>query len=191
MPVPAFAFYLIPETGHPSMTIIDAANINDAKAQAVEKIRGGTLRAIRLWDGERTITVEPPPAPRPAKPVDDDEDRGARMIAMKAEGNTHRQIAEAFGVSIERARQLMARTEWRARLLATEPNRAGLSVRAQGVLRDLIDEPEADPAERDRRLPERIAALTRTRILDVPNAGRRTVAEIETWLWDRGLCLNG
>ena len=189
--MPAFAFYTIPETGEPSMTIIDATDITDAKAQAVAAIRAGALRAIRLWDSERTIAIERPTGPRLAKPVDDDENRGARMIAMKAEGHTHRQIAEAFGVSIERARQIMARTQSRARMLATEPNRAGLSVRAQGVLRDLIDEPEADRTERDRRLPERIAALTRAQILDVPNAGHRTIAEFETWLWDRGLHLNG
>lgn len=189
--MPAFAFHLIPEAGEPSMTIIDAPTIDAAKAQAVATIRGGTLRAIRLWDGERTIAIERPAAPKSAKPVDNDEDRGARMIAMKAEGKSHRQIADAFGISIERARQLMARTESRTKMMAIEPNRAGLSVRAQGVLRDLIDEPETDRAERDRRLPERIAALTRAQILDVPNAGHRTIAEFEAWLWDRDLYLNG
>ncbi len=189
--MPAFAFYLIPEAGDPSITIIDASSTEDAKAQAVAAIRGGALRAVRLWDGERTIVVERPAAPRPAKPVDRDEDRGARMIAMKAEGKTQRQIADDFGISIDRVRQLIARTQSRARMLATEPNRAGLSVRAQGVLRDLIDEPEADRSERDRLLPERIAALTRAQILDVPNAGHRTIAEFEAWLWDRGLSLNG
>jgi transposase len=113
------------------------------------------------------------------------------MIVMRSQGKTHRQIAEAFGISIDRVRQLMARTESRARMLATQPNRTGLSVRAQGVLPALIDEPEADRSERDLRLPERVAALTRAQILDVPNAGHRTIAEIEAWLWERDLYLNG
>lgn len=187
--MPGFAFYNMPENGEPWMTIIDAPHIDDAKAHAVATIKSGSLRAVRLWDGVRMIAVERPAAPPPSKPVDDDDNPGSHMIGMKAEGKTHRQIAEAFGVSIERARQIMARTQSRARMLATEPNRAGLSVRAQGVLRDLIDEPEADRAERDRRLPERIAALTRAQILDVPNAGRRTIAEFEAWLWKRDLTL--
>lgn len=189
--MPAFAFYIIPEMGEPSMTIIDAPDMDDAKTQAVAAIRGGALRAIRLWDGERMIEVARPARPRSVRPGDDGEDRGARMIAMKAEGKTHRQIAEAFGISIDRVRQLMARTQARAMMLADEPNRAGLSVRARGVLYNLIDEPEADRAERDRLLPERIAALTRAQILDVPNAGYRTIAEFEAWLWERGLYLNG
>lgn len=188
--MPAFAFYLIHEMVEPSMTIIDALHIDDARAQAVAAIRASALRAIRIWDGERMIAVERPAA-RPAEPDDDEEDRGPRMIAMKAEGKTHRQIAESFGVSIERVRQIMARTQSRATMMATEPNRARLSVRAQGVLRDLIDEPETDRSERDRLLPERIAALTRAQILNVPNAGHRTIAEFEAWLWDRDLTLNG
>ena len=73
---------------------------------------------------------------------------------------------------------------------SAEPNRAALSVRAENVVRSLIDEPEQDPSGRDALLPHRVAALTPTQILDAPNAGRRTVAEIEAWLWDRGLCFS-
>lgn len=55
----------------------------------------------------------------------------------------------------------------------------------------LIHEPEEDTGERDRQIPERVAALTRIDILRAPNAGNRTVAEIEAWLWERRLALYG
>lgn len=187
----AFALYLIPETGEPSMTIISALNTDDAKAQAVAAMKSGGLRTIRLWNGERMIELARPVRLRSAKPIDDEETRGARMIAMKRAGKTQRQIAEAFDISVDRVRLLVARIESRDRMLATQPNRASLSVRAQGVLPSLIDEPEVDRSERDRLLPNRVATLTRAQILDVPNAGLRTIAEIETWLWERGLFLNG
>lgn len=115
------------------------------------------------------------------------DDRGARMIDMKADGMTLRQIAEDFGISVDRVRELMARAQSRTRMERTEPNRAALSVRAANAVRFLIDEPEQDPGERDALLPSRVAALTRTQMLGVSNAGRRTIAEIEAWLWDRGL----
>lgn len=128
---------------------------------------------------------------QPVKKADAAEDRGTRMVAMKAEGKTQREIAEAFGISIDRVRQLMARTQSRARMHAAQPNRAGLSVRTQGVLLALIVEPEVGLSERDRALPARVATLTRTKILNLPNAGHRTIAEIEAWLRERGLDLSG
>ena len=112
------------------------------------------------------------------------------MIAMKAQGRTQREIGVAFGVSIDRVRQIMARAQSRARMHAHQPNRAGLSVRAQNVLPLLIAETEADPVERDRLLPERVATLTSRDIRRANNAGKLTLAEIEAWLWEHGLCLS-
>ena len=112
------------------------------------------------------------------------------MIAMKAKGMKQREIAAAFGISIGRVRDVMAREELRAREEAIQTNRAALSGRANNVLRHLVIEPEADPAERDRLLPERVATLTRGKIMSVGNSGNVTLAEIEAWLWERGLCLS-
>lgn len=190
VPVPTFAFYIVPEASEPSMSIVEAANFDAAKAQAVLAIKHDKLRAIRLWDGQRVIAVNRPARPVSAKAADDADDRGACMIAMKAEGKTQRQIAAAFEISIDRVRQLMERAQSRVRMHAIQPNRAALSVRARNVLPLLIDESETEPSERDRLLPERVAALNRAQILDAPNAGLRTIAEFEAWLWERGLCLS-
>ena len=109
---------------------------------------------------------------------------------MKAKGMKKRQIAAAFRISIGRVRDVMSREELRAREEAIQTNRATLSGRANNVLRHLVIEPEADPAERDRLLPERVAALTRRQIMNVGNSGKVTLAEIEAWLWERGRCLS-
>lgn len=191
--MPVFAYYRIPETGEPGMSVIDAPSIDAAKALAMTAINSGELRAARFWDGYRMAEIRRPDRPANAGSATRIallDDRGARMIAMKADGKTLKQIADAFGIGVDRVRQLMARVQLRARMESAEPNRAALSVRAENVVRSLIDEPEQDPSGRDALLPHRVAALTPTQILDAPNAGRRTVAEIEAWLWDRGLCFS-
>lgn len=187
--MPAFAFFQIPIEGAPSMHLIDAPNLAVAERQAVVAVKGGQLQTVRLWDGHRITEINRPSQTRPPA-TDGRDDRGARMIAMLAEGQTHRAIADTFGVSIDRARQLIARAEARARLRITEPNRAALSVHAQNVLVLLIEQPEQDGAERDRLLPERVAALTRKQIAEAFSAGKGTLGEIEAWLLERGLTLS-
>lgn len=191
--MPLFAYYRISETGEPGMSVIDAPSIGAAKALAMTAINSGELRAARFWDGHRMTEMRRPD--RPANAVSSTrvataDDRGARMIAMKADGMTLKQIAEDFGIGVERVRQLMARVRLRTRMESDEPNRAALSVRAANTVRFLINEPEQDPRKRDALLPNRVAALTRTQILGVSNTGRSTIAEIEVWLWDRGLCFS-
>lgn len=112
------------------------------------------------------------------------------MAARKAEGATQRAIGEEFGVSKGRVRDIIASTQHRARMRDQQPNRAALPVRAQNALPYVIDEAEDDRAERDKRLPDRVAALTRRQIAKVPNLGKQTLAEIEAWLWERGLTLD-
>lgn len=188
--MPAFAFHRIPEAGEPKLSVIDAPDVEAAKARAIKAIKSEGLRAVRLWDGHRVAEVRRPvpgPSDKPAPPK---ADRGAQMIAMKAEGKTQRQIADSFGISTDRVRQLIARAQSRTRMQVQEPNRAGLSVRAVNVVHLFIAEPETDPSERDRLLPGRIASLTRAQLRDAPNSGKATMAEIEAWLWDRGLCLS-
>ena len=188
--MPLFAYYRIPETGEPKMSVVEAPSIEAAKALAITAINSGELRAARFWDGCRMTELRRPDRPandgsaRQARAADE---RGAHMIAMKADGKTLRQIADAFGISVDRVRQLIADMQSRTRLEQIEPNRAALSVRAANAVRFLIDEPEQDPRERDAALPNRVAALTRKQVLGLSNAGRRTIAEIEAWLWDRGL----
>lgn len=184
--MPSYAFYFVSEDGKSSFDLVDAQNLEAAKAVAMEAIKDRKLRALRLWDGHRAIEinrpVRPAPVARPRKP----DLRGAEMLAMKAGGKTLREIGARFGISTHRVQEIIARVRFRARLLETEPNRAALSGRAQNLLLYLIEQPEADPSERDRLLPERVAALTPARLLAVPNAGKKTIAEIEAWLWDRG-----
>ena len=109
------------------------------------------------------------------------------MAARKAEGATHRAIGEEFGISKERVREVIAGAKHRERLRDQEPNRAALSVRAWNGLSNSISQPEESPTERDQRLPGRVAALTRKQLSDTPNLGKSTIAEIEAWLWQRGL----
>ncbi|WP_157801396.1 sigma factor-like helix-turn-helix DNA-binding protein [Sphingobium sp. LB126] len=172
------------------MRLINAASLEAAKALVVETVRQEDWREIQLWDGDRVIRVKRPATPAPVKKRDEVDDRSARIVAMRAEGKTQKQIATEFGIGIERVRQIIARVERIERTHRLEPNRAVLSVRAENVLRLLIDEPETDPSERDRLFPGRVAALTRSRVFNAPNAGARTVDEIEAWLWERGLCFS-
>lgn len=187
--VPTFAFHLVPKTGEPSMSLVEAQSFDMARTLAVGRIKREGLLAIRLWDGRREIEVHPPASAALKNECDGADDRGARMIAMEAEGKTRRQIAEAFSITIARVHQLIGRARSRALMTATQPNRAALSHRAQHSLSLLIVQPETDQLERDRLLPERVAALTRERLLKTPNMGQGTVDEIELWLWERGLCL--
>lgn len=188
--VPAFAFYLVSDDGEPSMTLVDVPDVDAAKTWAMDAIRSASLHTIRFWDGLRVIEVKRPAMRQPRKKPRDAEERGKRMIAMKAKGMKQREIAAVFGISTGRVRDVISREELRAREEAIQTNRAALSGRANNVLRHLVIEPEADPAERDRLLPERVATLTRGKIMNLGNSGKVTLAEIEAWLWERGFCLS-
>ena len=176
------------------MRLVEAQSLNAARVLAMEMIKREMLRAIHLWDGQRMSKVHQPsqPAISALSPCgrahNASNDRGKRMIAMRAQGKTYREIAVAFGVSVGRARQLIAQVEHRARIVVTQPNRAALSGRAWNVLTALIADAETEPTEYDRLLPERAAALSRTRVFKAFNAGKDTLAEIEAWLWERGFC---
>ena len=113
------------------------------------------------------------------------------MAAMDAEGATQRAIGKAFGISAERVRDIIRTAQARAALFDEQPNRAVLSVRARNALPYVIEEPEESRTECDKRLPGRVAALTRADIGKVPNLGKQTIAELEAWLWERGLSFSG
>ena len=190
--MPQFAFYRIGGKASPQLSIIDATGVDDAKRQARAAIETEGLDAINIWvDGQQTIEVRRPVRPAPKDPAGEPEDRGAQMAARKAAGAKMREIAAEFGISKDRVGDLIAKSEREARYRAEQPNRAALSVRARNALPFLIEEPEIDPLERDRRLPERVAALTRRRVEKVQNLGKQTVIELDAWLWDRGLTFDG
>lgn len=186
--MPQFGFYRVGSGVDAPLTIISASGLSEAKRQAHAAIEAEGLDAIRLWaEGEKTIEVRRPSRHIPPAASSPAYDRGTRMAAMKAAGATQRAIGEEFGVSKDRVRDIIAASHYRAKLRDEQPNRAALSVRAQNALPNVIDEPEDDRAERDKRLPGRVAALTRRDIGKVPNLGKQTIAEIEAWLWERGL----
>jgi hypothetical protein len=84
--VPAFAFYLISGEGEPSMRLVDVPDVDAAKTWAMDAIRYGSLHTVRFWDGVRVIEVKRPAMPQPKQKPSDAEERGKRMIAMKAKG---------------------------------------------------------------------------------------------------------
>lgn len=187
-----FGFYRIGGEVSSPLSIIEAASVDDAKRHARAAIETEGLDAIRLWvDGQQTIEVRKPVRPTPIVTTAQVEDRGAQMAARRAAGAKMREIGAEFGISKERVGDLIVQSEQRTRFRAEQPNRAALSVRARNALPHIIDEPEIDPVERDRRLPERVAALTRRQIEKVPNLGKQTVVELDAWLWERGLTFDG
>lgn len=190
--MPQFGLYRVGSGVEMPMTIIVAPGLEDAKRQARAAIEVEGLDAIRIWaDGQTTIEVKRPirHTPLPAQPAAPDQ--GARMAARQAQGATRRAIGEEFGVSKDRVRDIIAGSQSRATMRAEQPNRAALSVRARNALPYIINEPESDVAERDQRLPGRVAALTRRDVTRVPNLGKQTVVELEAWLWERGLTFDG
>ena len=187
-----FGFYRVGSEVRSPLSIIDATSVDDAKRQARAALEAEGLDAIRLWvEGQQTIEVRKPVRPTPIATRTEAEDRGAQMAARRAAGAKMREIAAEFGISKERVGDLIAQSDQRARIRAEQPNRAALSVRARNALPHIIDEPETDPVERDRRLPARVAALTRRQVEKVPNLGKQTVVELDAWLWERGLTFNG
>ncbi|MDF0546049.1 hypothetical protein PX699_27195 [Sphingobium sp. H39-3-25] len=122
--MPAFAFHLVPETGEPSMGLVDAPSLDTAKARAVDTIKQEHWQEIRLWDGDRVIRVKRPARPAPVKKRDEVDARAERIVAMRAGGRTQRQITDEFGIGIERVRQIIARVERKDRMHREEPNRA-------------------------------------------------------------------
>lgn len=186
--MPQFGFYKVGTGIDSPLTILVAPSLEEAKRQARAAIEAESLDAIRLWaDGQRTIEVRRPSHPATIAALPKPADRGLRMAAMKAAGATRRAIGEEFGISKDRVRDIITASQRRAELHDEQPNRAALSVRARNALPHVISEPEDDPAERDRLLPGRVAALTRRDFIRVPNLGKQTIVELEAWLWERGL----
>ena len=190
-----FGFYRVGAGVQLPLAIVIATSVEDAKRQAVTMIETEGLDAVRLWiDGQKTIEIRRPVRASRQIPLaspSSAQERGARMAAMKAQGATQRAIGKAFGISAERVRNVVRRAQARAELLDEQPNRAALSVRARNALPYVIEEPEEDRTELDKRLPCRVAALTRADIGKVPNLGKQTIAELEAWLWERGLSFSG
>ncbi len=173
------------------LVILTFASTAAARRHAFEMIESEGLDAVRLWAGSRdVIEVRRPVLPKPVSPTTSAaHERADRMLSRRADGLTIRAVAEEFGLSRDHVAELLASAARRAEMRQTQPNRAVLSNRAMQAVRYLVEETETDPAERDALLPARVAEFTRREIESVPNIGKGTLAEIEAWLWERGLTL--
>lgn len=184
-----FGFYKVGSGTAAPLSIVTATDIEEARRLAVAAIKTEGLEAIRIWiDGRKTIEVKRPTQPvQPAAQSSPADDRRERMRAKRAEGASFRAIGEEFGISAGRVKQIVEIGQRRRDMKNGEPNRAALPVRVRNALSYMIEEPETDPAERDQRLPGRLAVFTKKAISDTPNLGKQAVGEVEAWLWERGL----
>lgn len=186
--MPEFAVYRVGPKVDVAISTLIARDVEEMKRRARAMIEAEDLEAVRIWiDGSRTMEVRRPPQPAPSAQPSAADRRGAQMAALRAKGEPRRLIAAKYGISGGRVTQVLARGDHWERIRREQPNRAALSVRARNVLPSMIVETETDPAERDRLLPGRVAALARRDVLRVPNAGRSILAELEAWLWERDL----
>lgn len=176
-----FGFYKVGDDIVAPLSIVAATDAEEARRLAVEAIKTEGLEAIRIWiDGSKTIEVKRPArSAQPASKASPADERRERMRARRAEGASYRAIGEEFGISAGRVKQVIEVGQRRRDLKNGEPNRAALPMRVRNALSHMIEEPEADPAERDQRLPGRLAAFTRKAISDTPNLGKQAVGEIE------------
>lgn len=180
-----FGFYKVGSGIAAPLSVVTATDADDARRLAVEAIKAEGLEAIRIWDGRKTIEIKRP-TQSASQPSAADE-RRERMRARRAEGASFRVIGEEFGISAGRVREVIEVGQRRRDMKNGEPNRAALPMRVRNALSYMIEEPETDPAERDQRLPGRLAAFTRKSIGETPNLGKQAIGEIEAWLWERGL----
>jgi hypothetical protein len=122
--------------------------------------------------------------------------RDAEIYRKRQAGRTLRSIAAEFGVSVEAIRGAEFREERRRQ---APKDGIRLSVRTRNAIlnacwfldleehaeRRAYEGPEA--AEFDRALAQQVAALGRAAFLELPNCGKKTLAEVDTWLKGHGL----
>jgi hypothetical protein len=104
-----------------------------------------------------------------------------RALALRNAGKTLREIGAEFGVTVERARQMVLEAGlWRGNWAYN------LTARARNVLGNYldIDVTKMDELEAAKAVA---AALSPRDWLRVPNAGRKTLQEISAWLASHGL----
>jgi hypothetical protein len=114
-----------------------------------------------------------------------EDDRGPFMLARRDKGATYREIGAEFGVSMERARQLVLRAQhkrdrphWRNQLTTRAVNAL-----CNAIGMRLLDLPEAEAAAVVARLDQR-------ELLATPNLGKTSLHELDVWLARFGLKLS-
>jgi hypothetical protein len=99
------------------------------------------------------------------------------MLARREEGATYKQIAEEFGVSLERARQVVIRAGRRRDHGWSQQ----LSMRLVNVLRNMLGDGFLEWSEREAAV-ELAKRIQRSDLLAQNNFGKKSLLEFEHWL---------
>ena len=117
-------------------------------------------------------------------PVKERAERGAAIYAARQSGETYKKIAGRWGISPALARTLCIAWEWREKRRAEgRAPPAGMPSRAWYALRNGYELRGSDIT------PERVATFTYDQLVELPNVGAFTIAQVRTWLRTHGLDL--
>jgi hypothetical protein len=111
------------------------------------------------------------------------DDRVPFMVERRSQGATYREIADEFGLSLERARQIVIK--------ATRPRPwwrgDKLTVRTGNAIYNLLGESFAGLTEAEAALA--VSRLDRRQVERTPNLGKTSLRELDAWLARHGLKL--
>ena len=127
--------------------------------------------------------------------------RDAEIYRKRQAGRTLRALAAEFGVSVEAIRGAEFREERRRQApkdgirLSTRTRNSILNAcwfpdltADEHAQRHAFSENEGpEAAQFDKALAQQVAVLGRTAFLELPNCGKKTLAEVDTWLKGHGL----
>jgi hypothetical protein len=107
-------------------------------------------------------------------------ERAERAIALREQGATLKQVGTALGVSVERARQIIANHRRWQRKAIDRPAMLYLSSRVISAirLRDTIYGPSGVDIDR----PEAVAAYGEAQLRSLSGVGDEAVKEVRNWL---------
>ena len=125
-------------------------------------------------------------------------ERDAEIVAQRKAGRTLRSIAKEFGLSVESDRRIEV-VAWRREQKPKDS--IELSVRTRNAILnagwypDVTGDEHAQrffdegpgAAQFEKAFAQHVAELGRAAFLELPNCGKKTLAEVETWLEGHGL----